>query len=357
MLYRNVKADTFYDFSKARILAVDDDMAVCRIIAEWLKREGFHCETASSVDDAIRQLNRSSYDLIISDVVMPIKTGIDLLNHVKEKFPMTAVIMNTGVDDRDTAYQAISLGAFGCMQKPQQKNEFLVNVMNALERRHLILDHYNYEHRLESEVRARTEEIRLREEEIALRLVSASGYRDEETGRHLKRIGLFATRLAGGWGWPDEKVDQIRVAAPMHDVGKIGIPDEILFKPGKLTESEFDIMKKHTLIGGQILGNSEIPLLRMAHDIAMQHHERWDGSGYPRQLRGDTIREPAQIVAIVDVFDALSNDRIYRSALPADAVLSLMKNGAGSHFNPLLTECFLDHLPAMQDILQEYGDQ
>ncbi len=344
------------NISKARILAVNDEKALCDMVATWLNREGISCDKAYCVDDAISLLSQAHYDLVISDITMPGKSGLELLNIVHENFPTTAVIMATAVDKRETAMLALEKGAFGYTIKPFSRNEFVINVINALERRCIILAHEDYERHLEQMVREKTEEIRNREEQIALHLISASGYRDEETGQHIKRIGLYGAILAKKIGWSQENIDFIRVAGPMHDVGKIGIPDKILLKPGKPTPKEFEIIKQHPLIGAQILENSRIPLLQMAHDIALYHHEKWDGSGYPYGLKKNEIPESAQIVALVDVYDALSNDRVYRAALPEEKVISIMEEGKNCHFNPLIFESFIEVLPALRGILMEHGD-
>ncbi len=345
------------DISGARLLAVDDERALCDMVARWLSREGIACDKAYCVDDAVTLMRQNHYDLVISDITMPGKSGIDFLNIVREYFPTTAVIMATAIDNRETALLTLEKGAFGYTIKPFERNEFIINIFNALERRRIILEHEGYERHLEKEVRDRTKDIRNREEQIALHLISASGYRDEETGQHIKRIGLYSAILAKAIGWSQEMIDYIRVAGPMHDVGKIGIPDEILRKPGKLTPEEFGIIKQHPRIGAQILSDSSIPLLQMAHDIALYHHEKWDGSGYPHGLKKEAIPEAAQIVALVDVYDALSNDRVYRDALPEEKVLSIMAEGKGSHFNPDIFASFLAVLPELREILKEHGDQ
>jgi putative two-component system response regulator len=343
--------------SEARILAVDDEQALCDLVARWLNREGISCDTAYNVDEAISLMRRDHYDLVISDITMPGRSGIDFLGIVGENYPTTAMIMATAVDNRETAVSTLEKGAFGYIIKPFEKNEFIINVFNALERRRIVLEHENYEKHLEQVVRDKTEDIRNREEQIALRLISASGYRDEETGQHIRRIGLYGAILAEVLGWEQKDIDYMRVAGPMHDVGKIGIPDEILRKPGKLSLEEFAIIKQHAQIGARILENSNIPLLKMAHDIALYHHEKWDGSGYPFGLKEHAIPESAQIVALVDVYDALSNDRVYRTALPEEQVLRILKEGSGCHFNPLLFNLFTKNLNVFREILQEHADK
>ncbi len=352
-LYKKPKS---INISAARILAVDDEQALCDLVARWLNKEGISCDTAYGVDEAIALMQQNHYDLVVSDILMPGKSGIDFLGIVSRSFPTTAMIMATAIDSSETAVSTLEKGAIGYIIKPFERNEFIINVFNALERHRIILEHENYARQLEQAVRDRTEDIRNREEQIALRLISASGYRDEETGQHIKRIGLYGAILAKEMGWTQEKVDYMRVAGPMHDVGKIGIPDEILRKPGKLSTEEFEIIKQHPQIGARILEDSDIPLLKMAHDIALYHHEKWDGSGYPHGLKKDAIPEPAQIVALVDVYDALSNDRVYRAALPEEKVLSIMREGKGCHFNPQIFEIFTEILPTFRQILKDHGD-
>ncbi len=203
---------------------------------------------------------------------------------------------------------------------------------------------------LEKIVRKQTRQIRQTQEETIIRLLTALESRDEETGGHVRRIGLYSAHLAEAAGWSTEKIDDLRLAAPMHDIGKIGVPDAILQKNGKLTVDEFEIIKSHTTIGGQILGDSEFPMLQMAHDIALYHHERWEGGGYPMDLAGEKIPDVARIVALVDVYDALSQDRVYRKASPEEEVLELMAVGRGNHFDPFFYDLFLEAIPAFRQI-------
>jgi len=212
---------------------------------------------------------------------------------------------------------------------------------------------------LEAEVRRRTLQIKQHEEEIAIKLVSLTSFRDEETGAHVRRIGLYAAAMAKALNWTQEAIDDIRIAAPMHDIGKIGVPDRILLKAGKLTDAEFSIMKRHTEIGAKMLENSRIPSLDMAAEIALCHHERWDGSGYPVGLVGDAIPITARITTIVDVYDALVHERVYKLALSEDETVTLMAEQRGKHFDPQLLDVFFSLLPVMRRIrsqVQEIDD-
>jgi len=198
--------------------------------------------------------------------------------------------------------------------------------------------------------------IRRAHEETIHRLLAASAFRDCETGAHIRRTGLFSEVLARATGWHPRRAEQLGMAAPMHDVGKIGIPDAILRKPGKLTEEEFATMKTHSVLGAEMLADSESDVMQLAQQIALSHHERWDGRGYPEGLAGPDISECARIVAIVDVYDALSHDRVYRPAFSEPEVLSMMLDGSGTHFDPHLLECFLSILPEIRKISDDHPD-
>jgi CHASE1-domain containing sensor protein len=214
----------------------------------------------------------------------------------------------------------------------------------------------NHKKFLEDTVREQTADIRRTQEEVIYRLISAAQWSDEETGTHIRRTGLLSEVLARAASWYGEDLEHIRQAAPLHDIGKIGIPDAILRKPGKLTPEEFEVMKTHTRIGADILAGSNVPMLQMAREVALNHHERWDGKGYPRGLAGKAIPESARIVAIVDVYDALTHDRVYRPALPENEVLTIMQQGAGTQFDPLLMTLFFLHLSEIRNISQEHPD-
>jgi CHASE1-domain containing sensor protein len=209
---------------------------------------------------------------------------------------------------------------------------------------------------LEDKVREQTADIRRTQEEVIYRLITAAQWSDEETGMHIRRTGLLSEILARAANWYGDDLETIRQAAPLHDIGKIGIPDVVLRKPGKLTPEEFEVMKTHTRIGADILAGSNVPMLQMAREIALNHHERWDGQGYPRGLAGKAIPESARIVAIVDVYDALSHDRVYRPAMPEAEVLTLIQQGSGTQFDPLLVTHFFLHLSEIRRIAKEHPD-
>ena len=214
----------------------------------------------------------------------------------------------------------------------------------------------SYTATLEAKLREQMRAVRRAHEETILRLLSASRYRDEETGAHIKRTGRYCELFAEVLGWPADQVQNIRLAAPMRDLGKIGISDAILQKPGKLTPEEFAVMKTHTVIGARMLEGSESAILQMAHEIALAHHEHWDGTGYPRGLVGLEIPESARIVAIVDVYDALIHRRVYREALPEEKAIEIIEQGRGRHFDPFLLSVFLSLLPDIRRIARQNPD-
>ena len=342
--------------SPTRILVVDDEPNISRLVSQLLAVKGFYSRMCNSGAQAIAAIAEEEFTLVISDINMPGMSGIDLLAAVKNSHPDIAFIMLTAVDDHATAVRSLELGAFGYIIKPFEANELFINVSNSLRRRELELERDQYEERLEREVRERTAEIRLTQEQVILRLVTASGYRDEETGEHIRRMGEYAAVLARAAGWNENAADEIRLAATMHDVGKMGVADAILKKPGKLTSGEFEQMKEHTRIGARILEGTSIPMLELAREIAMNHHEKWNGGGYPDRLAGEAIPLSARIVAICDVYDALVNDRVYRAALPEPEALAIMQDGRGSHFDPGIFDLFLARLPEIRAIRDRFAD-
>ncbi len=338
-----------------KILVVDDEPYISELLSRWLTVEGYSCMTANSGETALEKIKTEPFDLVISDIMMPGMSGIELLTTIRTSHPDLAVIMVTAVDDRKTAIMTLEIGAYGYVIKPFDRNEILINVVNALERRRLALFSKEYEADLEQKISAATREIKLREEEIVLRLMSATSTRHDETGTHIRRIGLFAAELAKALNWSAESIHAIRLAAPMHDIGKIGIPDTILLKPGSLTVDEFEVMKTHTLIGSSILDNSGIPLLETAREIALFHHERWDGTGYPEGLAGTNIPAAARITGLVDFYDALRSDRCYRPAFSEEETISIMTIAA-DQFEPLMFDKFLELLPVFRKIRSELGE-
>ena len=339
-----------------RVLVVDDESHTRTAVCRWLTRAGFQCGEAASAGEAMARLQDQETHLLTLDITVPDRSGLEVLSQIKQRWPDTEILVLTALEETATAVEAMTLGAYGYLLKPIESGELILQAKKALERRDLIVEQRQYTATLEAKVREQMQAVRHAHEETILRLLSASRYRDEETGAHVKRTGLYCELFAEVLGWPSDQVQDIRLAAPMHDVGKIGIPDAILQKPGKLTPEEFAVMKTHTVIGARMLEGSESAILQMAHEIALAHHERWDGSGYPRGLAGLEIPESARILAVVDVYDALTHRRVYREALPEDEAMEIMEEGRGKHFDPFLFGVFLSLLPEIRRIAQANPD-
>jgi putative two-component system response regulator len=333
-----------------RILVVDD-MPIVRVsLRRILEKEGYACREAADGSEALDLLEQEPSELVLSDIHMPGMGGLELVRALQPRIPEPSVIMVSSVEETGTAIECIQLGAFGYVHKPFQPREILVQVNSALRRRMLEIEHRDRERVLAQKVREQTREIRESREEIALRLISASEERDNETGQHVRRIGLYAAAMGMFLGWTQEQVDRIRAAAPMHDIGKIGVPDAILQKPGTLTDDEWIVMRQHTTMGARILQGSKVGFIQMATGIAQSHHEKWDGSGYPEGLRGTDILLEARITAIVDVYDALSHKRSYKSSWTEERVLDTLRAGRGIHFDPQLLDLFFDAFAEMRSI-------
>ena len=353
-----------------RILIVDVEDQIRTLLARLLGAHGYDCLTAESAAAARRTLNETSVALVLSDVNMPGESGIDFTREVLAQFPDTAVVMVTGMDDRRYADVAIELGAYGYVLKPFKPNELIINVGNALRRRALEIENRNHREQLEQTVLERTSALRdtiaqletsdaelrrLREETIR-RLSWAAEFRNQETGEHIVRMSLYCALLARLAGLDADRAEMIRIAAPMHDVGKIGIPDRILLKPGRLTDDERRVMEAHTEMGHRILAGSDVELLDLAALMALTHHERIDGTGYPSRLAGESIPIEGRICAVADVFDALTSDRVYRQAFQPDEARAMMLEGRGTQFDGDLLDLFFSRFDDVLAIRRAAGN-
>jgi len=346
-----------------QILIVDDEEPIRELISQIIKADGYETQTASGVDEALAHMAKKEYSLVISDINMPNKTGIDLLREVFTVDPNIAVLMATAVDDRKVAVNTLELGAYGYIIKPFERNELLINIANALRRRELEIDNRLYSEELEGLVLERTKKLRLADieirnsrEETIVRLAKAAEFRDNETAQHTLRMGHYCAILATKAGLAKEFCESIRTASPLHDVGKIGIPDTILLKPGALTKEEFDIIKTHSEIGYRILSGSDSELLNLGASIAYTHHEKVDGTGYPQGLAGEDIPIEGRIAAICDVFDALTSDRVYKAAMSTEKAIHILREGRGNHFDPKLHDFFIDCLDEILVLKAKFVD-
>ena len=356
--------------TSARILVVDDEESNRRLLVALLTRQGHTPTPVGSVSEAKRVLGESEFDLVLTDMTMPGESGLDLIRHVSQAYPNTATVMVTGRDDTQLAQSVILNGCYGYITKPFGAGEIAINVLNALRRLDLEIENRKHRDRLQKMVKDRTkelwtalsdlersrEELRLAQEETVHRLSIAAEFRDDETSKHITRMSRYCELLAAQVGWTGERATLIRLASVMHDIGKIGIPDDILRKPGKLTPDEYLFMQKHPMFGFKILANSNSELMTTAATIALTHHERMDGDGYPQALPAGRIPVIGRIAAIADVFDAVTTDRVYRKAYPLNEALDIMRAGRGSQFDPELLDMFFALMDQILRIKQQAED-
>jgi putative two-component system response regulator len=330
-------------FTHARILIVDDEPANVDLLQRLLERHGFsRVETTCDPREAAPLYVKLRPDLILLDLHMPHMDGLavmDQLNQLAEASYLP-ILMLTGDMAPEARREAMSRGAKDFVNKPFHSEEVLLRIRTLLETRFLYLQIQSQNQLLEAKVRERTRELESAQIEIIERLAKAAEFRDDNTGQHTERVGQMAALLGREIGLPDSTVSLIRRAAPLHDVGKIGIPDTILLKLGKLTDDEFDVVKTHTRIGARILSGSRFSLLRLAEEIAFSHHERWDGDGYVGILR-DQIPLAGRIVAVADVFDALTQKRPYKAAWPIAEAIAEIERQRSRQFDPEIVEAFL----------------
>jgi putative two-component system response regulator len=356
--------------SKPRILIVDDDETVRSMLTRMLGRHGYECESAANGAEAREALASAPFDLALCDLSMPDESGLDLVEHVAAEHLETATIMVTGADDSVIAEKALELGTYGYVIKPFYNNELLINIANALRRRRLELESRNHRTSLQIAVRERTselqktvetlrrteEDVRQSQRETIYRLSRAAEFRDGDTGEHIERMSHYCYLLAQRLDL-DRGCELLYLASPLHDVGKVGIPDRILLKPGPLDAEEREVMQGHAEIGYRMLAGSDTELLELAARVAWTHHEHFDGGGYPRGLAGERIPIEGRIAAIADVFDAMTSDRVYRPAFSTEEAIDTMRSLRGSQFDPDLLDVFLDSLDEVLDVKALYGTQ
>jgi putative nucleotidyltransferase with HDIG domain len=332
--------------NKPRLLIVDDEAPIRSLLGEYMQLSGFEVALAGSASEALEVLENDEFALVLSDVRMPGMSGLELLSAVVRKHPSVGVLMLTACEDLNLAVNAMRIGALDYILKPFRLAEIVGSVRDALNRKRDQLEQARRLQLLEETVNERTVELRRLLErlndasEITLEaLVSALDAREHEIQAHSKRVSEYTLYLAREIGVDTRSLDVIRRGAMLHDVGKIGISDSILLKPGKLTESEWVEMQKHPQIGYWILEG--VDMLRPASEIVLSHHERWDGTGYPNQLSGEQIPLGARIFAVMDCLDVMTSDRPYRKAMSYDRARSEIVNYAGTQFDPEVVKYFL----------------
>jgi putative two-component system response regulator len=330
-------------FRNARILIVDDEPVNVDLLRRLLERAGFsRIESTNDSREAADLYVQFRPDLILLDLHMPHRTGLEVMEELNQiaEASYLPILMLTGDDTPEAKRDALSRGAKDFLNKPFHSDEVLLRIGTLLETRFLYLQIQSQNQILEAKVRDRTRELEAAQIEIIERLARAAEFRDDNTGQHTERVGQMAALVAKQIGLPDSQVSLIRRAAPLHDVGKIGIPDSILLKLGKLTDDEFELVKTHTTIGARILSGSRFTILRLAEEIAFNHHERWDGDGYAG-ISGDSIPLAGRIVAVADVFDALTQKRPYKAAWPISDAMAEIERQRSRQFDPALVDAFL----------------
>jgi putative two-component system response regulator len=327
----------------ARILLVDDDPDGLALLETILAGEGYTNLLGTTDPHRVADLfDAFKPDLVLTDLHMPGVNGLDVVAALRDKADRDyiPILVLTGDVSREAKLRALSAGAKDFVHKPYDTTETALRIRNLLETRLLYLQVQNHNQVLEMKVAERTRELENAKIEILERLALAAEFRDDATGEHTQRVGRMCALIADAMGMEAGEIELIRRAAPLHDVGKIGIPDSILLKPGKLTSEEFALMKRHTEIGSKLLDNSISPTLRMAQTIALTHHERWDGAGYAH-MEGTDIPIQGRILAVADVFDALINERPYKHAWPVEEAIEEIRSQRGRQFDPDAVVAFL----------------
>ena len=348
------------------ILVVDDQVSNLLVLESMLLPLGYHVEMAKNGLEALKKVAENSPDLVLLDILMPLMDGFETCRKIKanpdtQNIPVVMVTALVAVEDRVKALEA---GADDFLTKPVDKTEVRARVKSLLK-----VKAYNdfmkgYQQELEDEVTRQTEELReaflglkTASLETIVRLSRAAEYKDEDTGAHVLRMCHYAAAIARRVGLSEEHADKILHAAPMHDIGKIGIPDKILMKPGKLTDKEWEIMKQHTVIGRNILSGSEAEEIKLGEIIAYTHHEKWGGNGYPQGLKGEDIPIESRIVTVADVFDALTSKRPYKEAFPLEKAYEIIREESGKHFEPQVVDAFFLIKNDILEIMNKFIDK
>jgi len=333
--------------SAARVLAVDDESSACKLLSLILGPPAFRCATACNGEEALVTLQRERFDAVISDLNMPGIGGMELLTQVRDRYPQMAFLVTTGVDDVDVGVRAMRCGADDYLVKPLREDAVVASLERALHKRRLEQQVETYRQRLEEMVAERTaqlqaalQQIERSYEETLQALGAAIDLRDHETAGHSRRVCRYSLELARAMGWSEEQLGNLARGAYLHDIGKLGVRDSILLKPGPLTEEERKLMQQHSQKGFDLV--KDIPFLADAAEIILSHHERYDGGGYPRGLKAEEILLSARIFAVADTLDAITSDRPYRRAASFEVARETIRHLSGAQFDPRVVSVFLD---------------
>ena len=342
------------------ILIVDDEAANLKLMDRMLRQHGYQeLLLLSDPREVLAAYQARRPDLILLDINMPHLDGYEVMAQLKALGDplLPPVLVLTAQNSKEYLLRALGAGARDFVTKPFDRAELLMRVRNLLDAQlaHRLL--HDQAATLEQLVQERTEALRRTQLDVVRRLGKAAEFRDQETGNHILRMSHICALLARARGWSESAVELILNASPMHDVGKIGIPDAVLLKPGKLDAAEWAVMQTHCEIGARLLEGEDSELMRMARAIALSHHEKWDGSGYPHGLAGEAIPEVGRIVAIADVFDALTSVRPYKAAWTEEQALDYVQANRGLHFDPGVVDAFLGELPAVRAIRLRFADE
>ena len=366
---------------QSKIMIIDDEQLVIKVVRRFLQSEGYeNFVTLTQSTGAVERMEQEQPDVVLLDVMMPEVSGLDILRE-RRRIPslqLTPFIILSGSQDLEVKQEALEHGATDFLGKPVEKIELTLRIKNALLLKQQYKDLEVHAHELEQEVQERTRQLERSREQILQCLARAAEYRDNETGRHVVRVGKYARVVGERLGLPKEFCGQIELAAQLHDLGKIGIPDSILLNPGKLSEEEFAVMKRHCEIGREILdpfaademeelrqnksdparlpSNLRSPLLVLAAKIAQTHHEKWDGTGYPLGLKGEQIPIEGRITSVSDVYDALCSVRPYKEGFSVEQALRIMLAERGTRFDPKVLDAFVDQIPRIEKIRKAYSD-
>jgi len=336
---------------KGRVLVVDDEAPIREIITRKLSADGYEMNDASEAETALKELAREDYDCVLSDIHMPGMSGVELLRRIRVTDQDIAVILVTGAPDMDAALEAMRLGAYDHLSKPLNLSELSMTVDRAIEKKRLVEENRAYQRDLESMVQERTQQLAEANDELKRLFMSsikalaqALEAKDEYTQGHSARVAEIGVSIAQYLSLPDREIQNLWVAGLLHDIGKIGIRENVLNKPGKLDEAEWESVQQHPVVAARILG--PIEELSDVIEIVMHHHEHFDGSGYPEGIRGSDIPLGARILTVADAYDALTSKRPYRDALPSEEAVSILEDAAGTQFDSVIVRAFVTSLHA-----------